>query len=143
MATVSRSLAETEKTAQEFISSLKPQDAATVIGLSGDLGSGKTTFTQAAARILGVTETVTSPTFVIEKIYKLTGQNFDHLIHIDAYRLEKGEELINLGWKEIIGNPKNLILLEWPEKVQNILPKDIRMLQFKFIDEMTREITIG
>ena len=95
---------------------------ATVIGLFGDLGSGKTTFTQALARELGVTEDVTSPTFVIEKIYflkdnqkpaenslRLTKTNhsenippiFEKLIHIDAYRLESGAELANLGFAEM------------------------------------------
>jgi tRNA threonylcarbamoyladenosine biosynthesis protein TsaE len=64
------------------------------------------------------------------------------LIHIDAYRLEKSEELLSLGWKEISENPKNLIFVEWPEKVKEILPNDIRMLEFRFIDETTREITI-
>ena len=99
-------------------------------------------FTQEAAKCLGVKETVTSPTFVIEKIYKLDHQNFDHLIHIDAYRLGSGNELLNLGWEEIAKNPKNIIFIEWPEKVAEILPEDIKKIYFTFIDENTREIRL-
>src|SRR4051812_40158014 len=117
----STTLAETESLAAQLVAGLVPGRNATVIGLSGDLGSGKTTFTQSIAKALGVTENVTSPTFVIEKIYSLknpstlTELNFEHLIHIDAYRLESSRELLNLGWHDIVLDPKNLILIEWPE----------------------------
>jgi tRNA threonylcarbamoyladenosine biosynthesis protein TsaE len=137
----SHSLDDTRKIAETFLKNLKPQQTATLIGLYGDLGSGKTTFTQAAAKLLDVTETVTSPTFVIEKIYKLSHQHFTHLIHIDAYRLESGKELLSLGWQEIMNDPKNLIFLEWPEKVSDILPETIQKIEFLFVDETTRSIT--
>ena len=141
MAFTSKSLQDTEQVAKEFLALLKPKTAgATLVALYGDLGSGKTTFTQTIAKILGVTETVTSPTFVIEKIYKLSHQHFSHMIHIDAYRLESGKEMLSLGWQEIISNPKNIIFLEWPEKIADILPSDIKKLSFTFIDETTREI---
>ena len=75
--------------ARKFVASLMPhRDAATLVTLSGDLGAGKTTFTQGIARALGVEETVASPTFVIEKVYVLTAQRWERLVHIDAYRLE-------------------------------------------------------
>lgn len=139
-----RNLQEFNIFAKNFTLGLKSDiKKAVVIGLSGDLGSGKTTFTQEVARTLGITETITSPTFVIEKIYKLPEENtFEHLIHIDAYRLEKESELEHLGWQEILENPKNLILIEWPEKVAGIIPKDAIRINFKFIDEQTREIQI-
>lgn len=119
---------------------------ATVIGLRGDLGAGKTTFTQACADLLGVSETVTSPTFVILKKYRL-GENalngkFSFLIHIDAYRLKNGGELNTIGWQDIVSNPKNLIMIEWPELVADAMPKNIRYIDFKHVDEMTREIKI-
>ena len=129
-----------EKVAADVASTLKPQNVGTVLALQGDLGAGKTTFTQGLAKALGVTETVTSPTFVIEKIYKLDHQAFDHLIHIDAYRLEQSSELARLGWQDILSNPRNIIAIEWPEKVADIMPKDQRVLKFTFIDESTREI---
>ncbi len=138
---ISKSLGETEQIAQDFLKTCVTQEGkALVIGLSGDLGAGKTAFTQAIAQTLGVKEIVTSPTFIIEKIYKLHSSEFEHLIHIDAYRLESGEELLHLGWKEIISNSKNLIFIEWPEKVADILPDVTKYIKFKFIDEDTREI---
>jgi tRNA threonylcarbamoyladenosine biosynthesis protein TsaE len=136
----SHNLTDTEGLAKQFINLLSSGMRATVVGLHGDLGSGKTTFTQAVAKQLGVTDTVTSPTFVIEKIYKLSHEHFTHLIHIDAYRLESSTELLNLGWHDIELDPKHLILIEWPEKVEDILPKDMKHLYFTFVDENTREV---
>lgn len=125
---LSKSLEETQKIADNFIAELLPKsESAVVVGLSGDLGAGKTAFTKCIAKSLGVEETVTSPTFVIEKIYELTDQKFSHLIHIDAYRLDSSSELLNLGWQKIISNPHNLILVEWPEKVADIMPEHVKM----------------
>lgn len=125
---ISQSLEETQKIADEFLAGLTPfVDKATVVGLSGNLGAGKTAFTKCVAKILGVEDTVTSPTFVIEKIYELQNQKFTHLIHIDAYRLESGEELLNLGWQRIVSDPKNLILIEWPEMVEGVMPEHIKI----------------
>lgn len=95
---ISHSIEDTQKIANDFVSKLYTKDSgATVVGLSGDLGAGKTAFTKCIAKSLGVEDTVTSPTFVIEKIYELQNQKFTHLIHIDAYRLDKSDELLNLG----------------------------------------------
>lgn len=114
---------------------------ATIFCLYGDLGSGKTTFTKGFVSAFGVKQNVTSPTFVIEKIYKLPKPtNFQHIIHIDAYRLNSGEEMIELGWNEIIENPENIILIEWPEKIVDILPKNIKKIEFTFVDEDKRII---
>jgi tRNA threonylcarbamoyladenosine biosynthesis protein TsaE len=125
---ISNSIEETQKIADDFIKNISPKtDFAFVVGLSGNLGAGKTAFTKCIAKSLGVEETVTSPTFVIEKIYELQNQKFSHLIHIDAYRLESGEELQNLGWQRIISDPKNLILIEWPEKVSSVVPEHVKM----------------
>lgn len=119
-----------------------PGGKALLLGLLGDLGSGKTTFVKCVGRALGISETITSPTFIIEKIYKIDHSHFDHVIHIDAYRLEEPAELVHLGWQEIIDNPKNIILLEWPEKVLSILPESTSTINFKFINENEREIAI-
>src|ERR1700739_2778621 len=90
--------------AARFALGLAPhEDRATVVTLSGDLGAGKTTFVQAAANALGIEENVTSPTFVIEKIYQLPKKSdvrhrfFKRLVHVDAYRLEGPAELEKLG----------------------------------------------
>jgi tRNA threonylcarbamoyladenosine biosynthesis protein TsaE len=115
---------------------------AVIVGLSGDLGSGKTTFSQCVAELLGIAENVTSPTFVIEKIYKTKDVGrFETFIHIDAYRLESGKEIETLGFKNIINAPNTLVFIEWPEKIEEVLPSDSTMVKFKFIDENTREIS--
>ena len=164
MKIISKSVEETNKVAQDFLNKLSPKaDSATIVGLFGDLGSGKTTFTQALAKHLNVAEVVTSPTFVIEKIYllndsqklsenplRLTQTNrseeipkaFGRLIHIDAYRLDSGKELLSLQFAEIQKDPKNLILIEWPERVEDILPSDLIKINFKFISENEREILL-
>lgn len=138
----SRSLEETNEAARILLDSLEAQDKAHVIALQGDLGSGKTAFTQEAGKILGIKDRMQSPTFVIEKIYPILFRGFKNLVHIDAYRLEKDEELLHLGWEEIIREPENLIFIEWPENVAGIIPEHAKKVSFKFIDEKTREIEI-
>ena len=110
------------------------------MALSGELGSGKTTFVQCAARTLGVKENITSPTFVLIKSYKLQVASYKNLYHIDAYRLESGAELAKLGFEEIVANPDNLIFLEWPERVSEVLPANFLTIKFAFIGEATRAI---
>lgn len=123
MGQVIATLTELEDEAKRLIDSLVPQkQGATLVALSGELGAGKTAFAKAVAKVLGVEETVTSPTFVLEKIYMLNRQKFKRLIHIDAYRLEKSSDLAPLGFDELMQDTSNLILLEWPEKVRGALP---------------------
>lgn len=136
------SLIETQDFAREFVQKLSPQEnGATVLGLYGDLGAGKTSFAQGLAQALGVSDTVVSPTFVIEKIYTLENQKFFHLIHIDAYRIEKVEEMLHLGWKEIIANKENLIIVEWPELIDSIMPPHIA-IKLTHVSENEREVSI-
>jgi tRNA threonylcarbamoyladenosine biosynthesis protein TsaE len=117
----SHSLEETSDFAQKWlteITSLYPNlNTALVVGLSGHLGAGKTAYVKAVAKILGITEDITSPTFVIMKNYDITHGPWKKLVHIDAYRLEKKEELTALQWETVIADPQNLILIEWPENV--------------------------
>ena len=140
MKRISKSLEETGEMARKFAQGLKKSEKATVVALVGDLGSGKTAFSQAIGSFLGVKETMQSPTFVIEKIYPIDYQGFKNLIHIDAYRLEKESELVHLGWEEIIKEPENLILIEWPERVQAIIPNHARKVFFEHLNENTRVI---
>lgn len=118
----------------------KKEEGALVIGLYGELGSGKTVFAQGAAESLGVTEKVNSPTFVIEKIYKILHPHFTHLIHIDAYRLESEEELSALGWKDILSNERNIILIEWADRAEKLLPAAVRRIKFNLVGETLHEI---
>lgn len=141
---LSKSIADTHAFAERFLCNLSPNKmGATVVCLSGDLGAGKTAFAKEIGALLGLSkDDITSPTFVIEKIYKITNPHFTHFIHIDAYRLEKEGELLTIGWEKIISDSKNLICIEWPEKVAGIIPQSAITLSLKFIDENTREIRI-
>lgn len=126
----SHSAEELKELAAKFMQGIYPRGHATVITLSGDLGAGKTTFSQGVGLALGVRDTMTSPTFVIENIYALSNQKWTRLIHIDAYRMKSAYELETIGWQEIAADPSNLILLEWPERVHELLPSDAIGLHF-------------
>lgn len=116
-----------------------------VFGLSGDLGAGKTTFSKAVAKELGIQEVVTSPTFGIQKQYKVLNPKysdiFSEFVHIDAYRIEDIKETEPLRFAELFQKTNTLIFIEWPEKIAEILPKDTIVLSFESIDENTRKIS--
>lgn len=120
-----------------------PRGGASVLALRGDLGSGKTTFTQGLAEGLGVEDRIISPTFVLMKKFKLPTSNYKLFYHFDCYRLQKPEEILQLGWREILADPKNIVAIEWPEKIKKFLPKETICLNFKFINKNQREIKIG
>lgn len=131
----SHSLPETSQIAKNWLVSISNtyanHDEALVVGLSGHLGAGKTAFTKSVAKILGILEDITSPTFVIMKLYLINGSKegnkekwnessqvevpWKRLVHIDAYRLERREELDVLEWEKLVADKNNLILIEWPE----------------------------
>lgn len=137
------SIEETQNLAKEWLSSISPSESgAVIVGLYGNLGSGKTTFSQCIAKELGINETVTSPTFVIEKIYETKNNKFARFIHIDAYRLERGSELQILNFEKEAENKNNLIFIEWPENVKEILPEDHIKIYCEFIDEKIRKFSI-
>lgn len=118
-------------------------EGAVVLGLSGDLGAGKTTFTQTLARILGVQEVVTSPTFVIQKQYVTEHPTFSLLVHIDAYRIEDPEELVVLGFKELLKRDRTLVVIEWAERVQPLIPIMLYLHFSHGADEGARKVTGG
>lgn len=142
-----KSLAELEKFAASCAGTLaRKGGGATLITLSGELGAGKTAFVKAFAKALGVEEHVTSPTFVLEKIYALPNPKgdtlrFERLIHIDAYRLKDGGELAALGFDEAMSAPENLILLEWPERVADALPEAALALAFVAEKDGSRSVS--
>ncbi len=119
----------------------KERPTATVLALSGDLGSGKTTFVKGVANALGITTRITSPTFVIERRYPISFKNLSLFIHCDAYRLESGAELEALGWTEDTENAANIICIEWPENVSSFLPEDAFYIYFDTLSETERRIT--
>lgn len=133
-----------------------------VICLEGDLGAGKTTFTQGLLKGLKVKGPYTSPTFLIMKEYqkqdtknkkqitnkpqnskfKKIKYQIKNIYHIDAYRVE-AEDVLNLGWEEIIYDPKNIIIVEWAERIKKILPKDSLKIKFEWLDENQRKVIFG
>lgn len=121
-----------EKLARKILMAA-PRKTAFIIGLNGDLGSGKTTFLQGLARGLGIKAKVNSPTFVIMKKFK----NF---YHFDCYRIQDAKEILALGWQGIIKNPKNIVAVEWANRIKKIMPKNTLRLKFKFVDKTKRKI---
>lgn len=108
-----------------------------VVLLTGDLGSGKTTFVRGFAKKLNINEKVLSPTFNIMKLY-LSGDA--PLVHIDAYRLEDNNA--DIGLDEYIGIPNGYTFIEWPNYIKELLPEEVIEISIKNIGEDNREITI-
>lgn len=107
-----------------------------IICLSGDLGAGKTTFTQGFLKGLGATGPYTSPTFLIMKQYSLHKRE---VYHVDAYRVGS-DDVKNLGWGEIIKNKNNVIIVEWADRIRDIIPKGSLWIKFEWLDENKRRI---
>lgn len=126
---LSKSSRQTKKIAVGFAGELKnfvprKRKKATIIGICGDLGAGKTTFVQGFARALGVKERITSPTFVIMKKFpihrhKIKNSFFSFFYHFDFYRLASAKDLLALDFKKISDRPDNLIIIEWPDRIKN------------------------
>lgn len=139
-----RGAGEMKAVAAAFVVGLAPrEDGATLVTLSGDLGAGKTTFAQGIAAALGVEGRVSSPTFVLEHIYELTGQKWHRLVHMDAYRLKGSGELAPLGWDMLVSDPGNLIVLEWPEQVADVVPAGAVAVRLEDAGGESRRILIS
>lgn len=118
------------------------ESGAVVIALHGDLGAGKTTFVQSLGKVLGVGEQITSPTFTIMKGYETTSEEFEHLVHMDAYRIEELSELGPLRFADILATPKTLFCIEWAEKIAEALPVTVLNISLTVAAEDTRNIHI-
>src|SRR3989344_5756021 len=127
---------ETEKFARTFAKKLKKGD---VLAFYGELGSGKTTFINYLAKAMGIKRRLISPTFVIHRNYQ--GRNFN-LHHIDLYRVKSRKEIVDLGLLDLFEDPKNIIAIEWAEKMEKFLPKNTIRIYLKYVDEKTRELKI-
>lgn len=158
---ITNSPEESKKIAQDFVKEIldrkRAEDGALVLALTGELGSGKTTFAQNFAEAFGIKEKIKSPTFIIMRKHEIRNPKSEtnlksqtqkiktklkHLFHFDVYRIHDEKEVLNLGWEEIIKNPENIVLVEWADKIEKILPKSYVKINFKHLVGNKREIEI-
>jgi tRNA threonylcarbamoyladenosine biosynthesis protein TsaE len=116
---ISKSSVETQAIAKNIAQEIIANKRANVVLLEGELGGGKTTFSQGFVAGLGVTQAVTSPTFVIMKSYSIPSSEYK-VYHLDLYRLNQEWEVLDLGIMDIISNPSNIVLVEWASKTPQI-----------------------
>lgn len=126
---ITRSARATQAFAKHLANTLHGGD---VLALSGELGAGKTTFVQGLAKAISIREQITSPTFILMKVYRLKKPLNDiaQLCHIDAYRLSSTAELAAIGAGEYIGDAKTLTVIEWPERVRGLVPDNATAISF-------------
>ena len=94
-----------------------------VIALSGELGAGKTTLTKGIAAGLGIRRTITSPTFLLLRVYPVRGHHtIRRFVHVDAYRVKHPAELLDIGLREYLGQPDAVVAIEWADHLGRILP---------------------
>lgn len=129
------SVEETWALAKELAKELKPGD---VVCLEGDLGAGKTTFTQGLAAALGVPGRVTSPTFCIVQEHQSPEIL---LVHMDLYRLRGEEDVEAIGWEDYLSRGA-ILAVEWPERAGSLLPPTARHVVFHHLGEEKRRIAI-
>lgn len=152
---ITNSFKETQKLGEEFARSLLARLKgetlnALVIALYGDLGSGKTTFVQGLAEGLGIKKRIISPTFIIVRNYRIknheshsasSGQaRIMNLYHIDLYRVEGERDIEGLGIEEIMNDKNNIVIVEWAEKLKNLIPKNRIEIRFEYLKDHSRKI---
>ena len=120
---LSRRPDDTQQLAATVAGALRPGD---VVALTGELGAGKTCFVQGAARALGVTERVTSPSFVLRREYEGTVP----ILHMDIYRLETLQEIVDIGYEEVF-DATRVTFIEWGDAMSPLLPSDHLELEFR------------
>jgi tRNA threonylcarbamoyladenosine biosynthesis protein TsaE len=153
---ITKNSKETQKLGEDLARELNESK---IICLSGDLGSGKTTFAQGLLKGLGTEGPYTSPTFLVIKYYKkeILNSKFEILnksktqkpklktfdiYHIDAYRVNS-KDVLDLGWEEIILKPESIVIIEWADRICDIIPSSAIWIKFKWKGENEREITLS
>ena len=150
---ITKNINQTQKLGEKFARQIylsqinKNKKLAAVLGLQGDLGSGKTAFLQGFAKGLGIKEKVLSPTFVLIKKFKIKNpiavkKFFKNFYHIDLYRIDSIKNIKELKLKDIFLNPENIVAIEWPQIIKSKLPKSAIIIKFAFVDKNKREIII-
>ena len=121
------SVEETWRLARQFAAELKPGD---VVCLEGDLGAGKTTFTQGLAAALGVDGRVTSPTFCLVQEHR-SGSTL--LVHMDLYRLHDEDDVLAIGWEDYLSEGA-ILVVEWPERAGSLIPSTAKHIVFTHLE---------
>lgn len=134
---ISSSVDETKNFAKNIAMDLKtPQ----LIALYGNLGSGKTTFVQGLAAGLGIKKRVLSPTFVFVREYQLDNKKM--FFHVDLYRLDSSRDIATIGLSDILKTRNAIIAIEWPEKIEKLLPASTIKINFDTTGEKSRKIVV-
>ena len=156
---ITNSEKETLALAKKYAKTLK---SGAVIGLTGNLGAGKTVFVKGLASGLGLKKNITSPTFVIMKVYSVNSRSarilpkaklfngaypirkekIKNFVHIDAYRLKEGQDLVAIGAREYFNRPGTLTVIEWADRVKKVLPKKTKYIDIKILDGNKRKISL-
>ncbi len=130
------SLASIHQTAKEFIAAMGEKK---VFLFYGSMGAGKTTFIRAICEELGVKESINSPTFAIINEYK--SDVGEPIFHFDFYRINKEEEAFDFGYEDYFYSG-NLCFVEWPEKIENLLPEDAVKVTIQELPDGSREVML-
>jgi tRNA threonylcarbamoyladenosine biosynthesis protein TsaE len=142
---ISSSSQETQNLAKKLLNRLAKRN---VVALYGELGSGKTTFVQGLAKALGVKSNVQSPTFTLVREHTIEARSkkqearWKHLVHVDCYRIDTPKDLKGASLQEYWEDKANLVVIEWAERVKDILPKDRVEICFEQTGTNTRKITL-
>lgn len=129
---------ETFEFSKDFAGKLKGGE---IIGLVGNLGAGKTVFSRGLAAGLDIKNKITSPTFVLMKVYEVKRKNIKYFCHIDAYRLRSAQDLLAIGADDYLGKADTITLIEWADKIKTILPPQTRIINIKIQNGTKREIS--
>jgi tRNA threonylcarbamoyladenosine biosynthesis protein TsaE len=128
---ISKGEQETEKIASKLAKEMKGGE---VIALTGNLGAGKTVFVRGLAKAFAIKRPITSPSFVLMKIYRIKNRKFGikNFLHIDAYRLKNEKDLINIGILDWLNKKDTITVIEWADRIKNILPKETVKIKINF-----------
>ena len=131
---ITQSEEETVAIAKEIAESIK---APAILTLTGDLGAGKTVFSRGFARALGVTDHISSPTFTIVQEYEIPQGT---LYHMDLYRISSDEEAVSFGIEEFLNDEKSINLIEWPQRLEWLLPETVIPIEISHVSEFERKL---
>jgi tRNA threonylcarbamoyladenosine biosynthesis protein TsaE len=136
---ISKNQADTARIATELAEELKGGE---LLALSGNLGAGKTVFVKALAKAFGIEENITSPTFVLMKVYDIDHQKVNKFVHVDCYRLSTQEDLFQIGLSDYLNYDNIIVAIEWADKIAN-LPDTAIKINIELLEEDKRKITIN